>query len=304
MSRCLVTGGSGRLGRSVVDALAAAGHDVVSVDIEPVDGLPARQSLLDLRDATATLALFDEAGPDTVVHLAGIAVPFSLPDAEIYATNTAIMRHVLDATERCGATSLLVASSPTVIGYGNPGGWTPSYLPIDERHPLAPWHGYAASKQAMEHLVAAAVRRRGASTRFGIFRPCFVIAPEEWLGAPTQQGHTVRERLDDPSLGAAALFNYVDARDAGAFVTTWLAAGGDVPNGACFFVGAADSLAVEPIAELLPRHLDGVAEQAATLTGRQAVFDCGLARRLLGWTPTRSWTTELADVDTTAQSRP
>ncbi len=43
MSRIFVTGGSGRLGRSVVAGLAEAGHHVISVDRDaiPADQLPA-----------------------------------------------------------------------------------------------------------------------------------------------------------------------------------------------------------------------------------------------------------------------
>lgn len=35
MSRVLVTGSAGRLGRSVVTSLAAAGHEVIGVDSAP-----------------------------------------------------------------------------------------------------------------------------------------------------------------------------------------------------------------------------------------------------------------------------
>jgi len=213
----LVTGGSGRLGTSVVRTLADAGHTVVSVDRAPVAGLPARQVQADLLDAEATKDLFADVAPDGVVHLAAIAVPFSRPDPEIFAINTALAFSVIDATVAAGIPRLLVASSPTVIGYGAPRGWAPAYLPIDEDHPVAPWNGYAASKVAVEAIVAMAVRRDGERTRFGVFRPCYVISPEEWAGATTQQGHTVAERLEDPALSAVALFNYLDARDGGEF---------------------------------------------------------------------------------------
>lgn len=298
MARYLVTGGAGRLGRSVVTTLADAGHAVVSVDLDCSAGLPAEQLTVDLTDADATQAALESVRPDGVVHLAAIAVPFSQPEAEIYTTNTQMMFHVLEATVRSGARSLLAASSPTVIGYGNPAGWRPRYLPLDERHPLEPWHAYAESKQTIEQLVASAERRVGDSVDLGIFRPCYVISPEEWLGAPTQQGHTVRERLDDPALSAPALFNYVDARDAGDFVLTWLSRAGDgaLPNGSCFFVGADDALALEPLCELLPRYLPGLGDAAADLTGSRPAFDCSLAAELLGWRPARSWRTELAAV--------
>lgn len=291
MSRYLVTGGSGRLGRSVVAVLATAGHEVVSVDRPPQESGPARHISCDLTDPAATAALFAEVRPDAVVHLAAIAVPFGKPDPELYATNTGLAFSVLEASIASGVSSLLFASSPTVVGYGAPGGWKPEYLPIDEAHPLAPWNGYALSKQAVEGIAAMAVRAYGDRLRVGVFRPCYVIAPEEWAGAPTQQGHTVVERLDRPELSAVALFNYVDARDAGEFVLAWLEQAAGIPNGTVFFVGAPDSLARESLADLAPRfrpELKGVPDATA------AVFSSALAERLLGWRATRTWRTELA----------
>lgn len=286
MSRYVVTGGAGRLGRSVVAVLREAGHEVVSVDRDGAD------TDLDLLDAEATRALFAEVRPDGVVHLAAIAVPFVAPDAETYATNTALAFSVLDASLAAGVDRVIFASSPTVIGYGAPHGWTPDYLPIDERHPLAPWNGYALSKQAVEEIAAMTVRAHGDRIRVAAFRPCYVIAPEEWAGAPTQQGHTVAERLDNPELSAVALFNYVDARDAGEFVLAWLRNAEDVPNGSTFFVGAPDSLAREPLAELVERYRPELATHAASLGA--AVFSSEAAERLLGWRARRTWRSELA----------
>ena len=293
MSRYLVTGGSGRLGRSVVEVLAAAGHDVVSVDRTPHEGGPARHVSCDLSDAAATASCFEEVRPDAVVHLAAIAVPFGRPDPELFATNTGLAFSVLEASLAAGVGSLLVASSPTVIGYGAPEGWEPAYLPIDERHPLAPWNGYALSKQAVENIVAMAVRAHGSRIRVGAFRPCYVIAPEEWAGAPTQQGHTVLERLDNPELSAVALFNYVDARDAGDFVLAWLEHAAEVPNGSTFFVGAPDSLTREPIADAVARYRPELVSAIGALAAHDAVFSSAEAQRLLGWRASRTWRTEL-----------
>lgn len=293
MSRYLVTGGSGRLGRSVVEVLAAAGHEVVSVDRTPHEGGPARHVSCDLSDAAATAACFAEVRPDAVVHLAAIAVPFGRPDPELYAVNTGLAFSVLEASLAAGVAAVLFASSPTVIGYGAPEGWEPAYLPIDERHPLAPWNGYALSKQAVENIVAMAVRAYGSRIRVGAFRPCYVIAPEEWAGAPTQQGHTVAERLDHPELSAVALFNYVDARDAGEFVLAWLQHADEVPNGSTFFVGAPDSLARAPLAELVAEYRPELAAAIGSLDGDAAVFSSGEAQRLLGWRASRTWRTEL-----------
>ena len=288
-----MTGGSGRLGESVVDGLLSAGHDVVNVDLQE----PRRH-----RDHwfAADLTVVDDAGwafarvrPEAVVHLAAIAVPFSRPEREILRTNTALAYNVCRSALDAGARNVVVASSPTVVGYGAPTGWTPAYLPIDEVHPARPWNAYALSKLMAEHIMRMFTSQAGDRMRLSAIRPCYVVAEEEWAGAPTQLGHTVRERLDDPSLAAGSLFNYVDARDAADLVGTLLRRAHDIPNGETFFVGAPDALAREPLAELLPRHHPGTAGFAEGLPGTAAAFSNANAERLLGWKPERSWRTEL-----------
>ncbi len=297
MSRIVVTGGAGRLGRSVVRGLAEHGHEVVSIDRGRAPGLEVEQVEHDLSDAPATAALFSSIRPQRIVHLAAIAVPFSAPDATMMAVNTGLAFSVLEAALACEAESMLVASSPTVIGYGAPGGWSPTSLPIDERHPTAPWNGYALSKVALEQLVAMAARAHGDRLRIGAFRPCYVIAPEEWAGAPTQQGHTVLQRLARPELSAVALFNYLDARDAADFVHEWGERASDVPNGEVLFVGAEDSLVREPVPEALARLVPGAAAHALRLGPTDPVFSSARARELLGWRPRRSWRSELGEAE-------
>jgi UDP-glucose 4-epimerase len=294
--RYLVTGGAGRLGRSVVAVLAQAGHEVVSVDVATVEGLPAEQLVADLAAPGTTRALVERLRPDGIVHLAAIPYPGLLPDDETFAINTGLAFAVLDAAVATGVGAVLLASSPTVVGYGAPSGWTPSYLPLDEQHPIAPWNGYAASKAAVEQLAAMFARRHPDGPRFGAFRPCYVVAPEEWAGAPTQQGHTILERLDDPALSAVALFNYVDARDAGEFVRLWLENAAAVPNGGVFFVGAPDSLVRGPVGLALAEHVPATADAARGLDADAAVFSSALAEHVLGWRAARTWRTELAEV--------
>ena len=281
---------------SVANHLASRGHEVVSLDRAPsplVDDA-VRQVTVDLTDAAATAALFERLRPDGVVHLAAIAVPFSAPEDVILRTNAQLCLSVLTAAADAGTRRALVASSPTVLGYGTPQGWAPRYLPIDEEHPIAPWNAYALSKATMEATVRMFVAARGDAFRVGAFRPCFVISPGEWQGAPTQQGHTVAERLARPELAAVSLFNYVDARDAAAFTERWLEAADELPNGDVFFVGAEDAMARAPLAELVPRYFPGTERISAHLTGTQAAFTSAKALRLLGWRPQRSWRTELA----------
>lgn len=292
--KVVVTGGSGRLGRSVVRGLAHAGHAVVVLDRDIDPALPARTVAVDLADREATASALAEAEPDAVIHLAAIAVPFSAPEHELLAINTGLAMSVLDAVLACGCPRLLVASSPTVTGYGAPCGWEPTYLPIDEDHPVAPWNAYALSKATLEAMMAMAARRYGETLRTGAFRPCYVISPEEWSGAVTQQGHTVTERLDDPALSAVALFNYVDARDAADFVLAWLTHD-DAPNGATYIVGAVDSLVREPVGEALARLVPSAAAASSALGDRGPVFSSARAERDLGWRASRTWRDELVE---------
>ena len=291
--KIVVTGGAGRLGESVVRRLAEAGHEVVCVDRARINGLPAEQVSVDLRDRDATHAMMMSQSPDAVVHLAAIAVPFSEPEDIILATNGGMAYNVLDAASASGVFRILDSTSPTTLGYGAPYGWRPQYLPLDEEHPVSPWNAYALSKQLIENMVAM-FARKNPETSYGAFRPCFVVSPQEWNGAPTQQGHSLAERLNDPSLAAVSLFNYVDARDAAEFVLVWLERAQDIQNGSVFFVCADDALALEPLAELIPRYNPSWAALASGLTCSAPAFTSAKARNLLGWQPTRSWRTELS----------
>lgn len=294
--RIVVTGGSGRLGRTLVTGLAEAGHEMVSIDREPTDDLARpgiTQFSLDLTDADATESTLAGTRADALIHLAAIAVPFSAPEDVILRTNAALAQSVLGGAVRAGIRRVVAASSPTVIGYGAPRGWTPERLPLDETSSTEPWNAYALSKLLIEQTVDMLRRQTGDDVRFASFRPCYVIAPEEWAGAPTQQGHTVLERLDDPALAAPALFNYVDARDVACFAHTLLAALDDIPNGEVFFVGADDALARRPLSELLPQFHPGTERAASALTGSTPAFSSAKAARLLGWRPARTWRTEL-----------
>lgn len=297
-SRVLVTGGAGRLGRSVVAGLRERGRTVVSVDRAPHED--PGSLVADLTDAAAAEAVLAEVRPDAVVHLAAIAVPFSAPEPEILRTNTMLAWTVLSAAVAAGVGRVVVASSPTVHGYGAPTGWVPDALPLDEESPARPWNAYSLSKLTAEHVMRTLVAQVGDRVRFAAFRPCFVIAPEEWRGAPTQQGHTVAERLADPALSAPALFNYLDARDAASFVDALLTGLPGIGNGETFLVGADDALATAPLAELLPRFHPGTAAAAGALTGTRPAFSNDKAERLLGWQPRHSWRTALADAPRTA----
>lgn len=292
--RVLVTGGSGRLGRSVLSTLAERGHQVTSVDTTPatppqgVDAITA-----DLLDATAREDAFTRTAPQAVIHLAGIAVPFAHPDVRTLQVNTGLAWAVLAAAMEHGAHSAVAASSPTVYGYNTPT-WTPRYLPLDEDHPVEPWHAYGLSKQIIEQTVRALARTTDTCV-LSALRPGYVVAPEEWAGALTQQGHTMAERLADPALAAGSLFNYVDARDAAELFSLVIEHPERVRHGQVYNAVADDPLAPGPVDELMARLHPTTAPHSAALTDGRAVFSNRRARTELGWNPTRTWRTQLSE---------
>lgn len=289
--RILITGSAGRLGRSTALGLAAAGHEVIGADRTVADLADVDERRTDLADETSVTELLGDTRPDALIHLAAISVPFSAPERDILVTNTTIAHTVLAAAAAAGVGRVLAASSPTVIGYTIPA-WRPSYLPLDEAHPIAPTHAYALAKTVLEELVRTFSRT--AAGAFGFYRPCYVVSPEEWAGAPTQQGHTMAERLADPALAAVSLFNYVDASDAADFAAAWLDAPASAVDGEGFFVGATDALTVRPVADLWRDYAPAFGEAADALTGTSPVFSSAKAERLLGWRARRSWRDELA----------
>ncbi|MFW6641949.1 NAD-dependent epimerase/dehydratase family protein [Nocardiopsis algeriensis] len=290
--RVLVTGGSGRLGRSVTAVLAERGHHVTSADTAPahqpagVDGVVA--DLLDPRQLRQT---FDRAAPEAVVHLAGIAVPFARPDVETLQVNTGLAWAVLSAAIEHGARSAVAASSPTVYGYNTPS-WKPLYLPLDEDHPVAPWHAYGLSKTIIEDTVRA-LARTAPGCVLSCVRPGYVVAPQEWEGAPTQQGHTMAQRLADPALAATSLFNYIDARDAAELFALAVENPDRIESGQVFNAVAPDPLAPGPVDELMARFHPAAAEAAAALADGSAVFSSERAHTTLGWRPRRTWREQL-----------
>lgn len=291
--RVLVTGGSGRLGRSVVADLVSRGHHITSVDTAdspfepPVEGVIA-----DLLDPSQLEDVFTRARPEAVIHLAGIAVPFARSDADTLRINTLLAWSVLSAAVTHGARSAVAASSPTVYGYNTPT-WTPRYLPLDEDHPVEPWHSYGLSKAIIEETVRA-LARTSPSCVLSCVRPGYVVAPEEWEGAPTQQGHTMSERLRDPALAAVSLFNYVDARDAAELFALIVENPDRVPQGQTFNAMAADPLSPGPVDTLLPEYHPTTAETASSLADGRAVFSSESARTTLGWHPRRTWRTQMS----------
>ena len=275
--RVVVTGGSGRLGRAVVAELREE-HDVLVFDQQrPEESEGIRVRLGDHRDLGQVVGAVRDA--DVIVHLSAITYPGLFGEEVQFASNVLGAFHVAEAAATLGVPKLVFASSPALLGFMAPRDtFRLAYLPVDEDHPLAPHNAYGLSKLVTEEILKAWQRRTGGSAV--ALRPCYLVTPEEL-------DTRLRPRLEHPELAAGNLFSYVDIRDAA--LVFRLAVERELPGYSVLFAGAADPLAREPLANLLPRYYPGAEKMAAALRGTQPAISNRRAEAVLGYRPRYSW---------------
>ena len=155
MTRVVVTGGSGKVGRACVEDLLAHGYEVVNVDTVPpaVENCPFVQAdLTDFGQALEILSEVDDRLRDieALVHLAAIPAPGRNPNAVIFKVNTLSTYNVFEAARRLGIRNVAWASSETVLGI--PFDTPPPYAPVDEGYPARPESAYSLSKLLGEEM--------------------------------------------------------------------------------------------------------------------------------------------------------
>jgi len=155
--RVLVTGGHGFVGVHVCRELLANGFDVQVLRRCAFDGTPdsmlaaASVAVADLRDKAAVAQAVQSFAPSFVVHLAArIAAPSAdnAGDWDIFEVNTQGTANLLQSCTRLQSRPAVVyTSTMSVYDYEHP-----RYLPVDERHPVAPTTSYGLSKHLAEML--------------------------------------------------------------------------------------------------------------------------------------------------------
>ena len=290
--KVMITGGSGLLGRFVVDEMI--GHSVVTVlDIEP----PARDVAFhhaDVLDPGAVSAAV--AGQDAIIHLAGIDDGNDFPDRDYFTTNVQGTWNLLHAAEAAGVRKIVVASSTAVYGVGRHR--MPDYLPMDEDHPQRPTATYSLTKQIIEVQCRSFVAR--GKLAIVCLRPTLIVRPEREAAILAQL------RLDDPDsdpppgrppggdapYGAlSVLRSYVRSEDAARCFRLALAFDDHAFH--VFNVAAADGIGRDKTLERLERIYARLPELRMPERFRSdpcaSVLDSSRAREQLGWEPRGDW---------------
>jgi UDP-glucose 4-epimerase len=271
-----ITGGSGRLGRAVVERLEGACERLVVDRVPPPVAVAFKAS--DVTDYAALKGAF--AGCDAVIHLAAIPNPRTAAADVTFRTNVQGTFAVLQAAEDAGVRRVVLASSDSVVGFHyNPPDWRPLYLPIDEAHPLRPTEFYSLSKRVGETIAESFAARGRLETV--VIRPTHIVFPPEYpeleaRGADLQNYH---------------LWTYVAPEDVAEAFRLALAL--PAVRFDTFFITAADGLNRQPTLELLRERYGALPEIRKPELYRRlptaSILDGNHASEVLGLTPTSDW---------------
>ena len=278
MTRVVVTGGSGKAGRPVVDDLVASGYEVLNVDIAVHPRDDAQFLNADITDLGQAISALE--GADAVVHLAAIPAPGVRSPEVTFQINMLSTYNVFSAAATLGISRVVWASSETTLGLPferQP----PLYAPVDEAHTLFPETSYALTKVLSEEM-ARQFHRWNGTTLIGL-RFSNVMEPHDYANFSEWQ--------DDVSLRKWNLFGYVDARDVAQSCRLGLEA--DVSGAESFIIAADDTVMRRPSADLMAEAFPGVEvrdlpHERATLLGIEK------AKQMLGYAPAYFWMDQIS----------
>ena len=285
MTKVLVTGGSGKLGRAVLRDLVAHGYDVLNVDQQALPDPICPSVRIDLTNfgevAAAILGGVDERkGPfDAVVHLAAIPAPGLAANARTFANNVPTTYNVFEASRLAGIKNIVFASSETVLGL--PFDTPPPYAPVDEEYYPRPESAYSLGK-LLDETMAAQFCRWDPTLRIVGLRFSNVMNPEDYAAFPRFDG--------DPRSRKWNLWGYIDARDGAQAVRRSIQA--DFTGFEAFIIANADTVMSRSNMSLLAEVFPGVPTKG-NLAANGTLLSIEKAKRMLGYSPQFSWRNEL-----------
>ncbi|PPF27601.1 UDP-glucose 4-epimerase [Rathayibacter tritici] len=276
--RIAVTGGSGKLGRSVVTRLRASGHDVFTLDRAGDRGEGfIRIDIADYGQVVDALQAVGDRydGIDALVHLAAIPAPGLVPDVATFHNNMIATFNVLHGAIRAGIRNVVSASSETVLGL--PFDVPPPYIPVDEQYPARPESVYSLTKH-LEEQMAIELCRWHADLKITGLRFSNVMDEADYAEFASFDS--------DATLRKWNLWGYIDGRDGAQAVEKALLA--ETTGFDRFIIAAADTVMSRPNAELVAEVFPGV-ELRGDLGTNDTLLSIDHAREVLGYAPEHSW---------------
>ncbi|RYB98032.1 NAD-dependent epimerase/dehydratase family protein [Ciceribacter ferrooxidans] len=288
--RIVFTGGSGKAGRHVVPYLVDKGHQVLNLDLVPLDHPRVNTLLTDVSDGSQVFnalsmhfgfdGLETGKGPapvDAVVHFAAVPRLMMRPDNTTFLVNVASTYNVIEAAVKLGIRKIIIASSETTYGVCFAEGDKDFHqFPLEEDYDIDPMDSYGLSKVVNEKTARAFAMRSGADIY--ALRIGNVIEPHEYDRFPAF--------IADPPSRKRNAWSYIDARDLGQIVHLCVEKDG---LGHQVFNAVNDTItANEPTAEFLKRWAPGT-PHTRTIEGFEAPISNRKIREVLGFREEHDW---------------
>ena len=181
MKKVLVTGGAGFIGSHVVDRFLESDYEVAAADnlvtgnIENINGKNIKFFNIDIRDREKLEELFSIEKPDYVIHLAAqVSVSSSVEDT-VYDAEENIMSliNILELCKKYNTEKIVFSSTAAVYGI-------PEEVPSKESNKTAPLSPYGLSKLTGEEYI---------KMYSGLFGVNYVILRYANVYGPRQSAH-------------------------------------------------------------------------------------------------------------------
>jgi nucleoside-diphosphate-sugar epimerase len=280
MSTVIVTGGSGKLGRSCVDELLAHGHEVIVLDSVAPRQRKCVVTIADLTDFGQTYEAFTEIdaghkGVDAVIHLAAIPGPSHAPNARTFVNNVTCSFNVFQACKHLGIRNIVWASSETLLGV--PFDSAPPYVPVDEDYLARPEWTYSLGKYVDEEIAKQYCRWDPELKMIGL-RFSNVMEPHDYAEFPGFDSDPMKRKWN--------LWAYIDARDGAQALR--LALEHKSKGFDAFVIANADTVMTRPNAELMAAVYPGVPFKRK-VGANETLLSIEKAKRVFGFAPKHGW---------------
>ncbi len=295
--RVFVAGASGVIGRPLVAALVAAGHEVTGMTRRQeraagIEAAGAAPAVCDCFDATGLAATVEAAKPEVVVHeLTALPAKLDVRQKGVYDANNRIRtegsRNLVAAAQAAGARRMVAQSIAFV--YAPVGGPVKS-----EDDPVMEAEGEygvaVAAAMELERRVLEAEGLEGLVLRYGFF-----YGPGSSYAAGGHQAEEVRRRRFPIVGGGDGVFSFLHVDDAAAATVAACERGEPGVYNVCdddpapvrdwlpVYAGAVGAKRPMRVPKLIARMVGGAGAVALATTLRGA--SNAKAKRALGWEP-------------------
>ena len=217
MSKCLVVGGSGYIGRELVNQLAARGDEVFVFgrSAQPQD-MPGTWLQGDMTQPDTIGAALGSHRFDVIYHVASLPGDTGDP-LQMVTINLLGLTHLLIYARDSEVKRFVLSSSVSAFEwYPATTFAAPDYMPVDEEHPTRPKDMYASTKRMQEILALTFYHQYGLPV--AALRLTAVVGPGGRGGGRGWREFAVMlaagEAVQIPHFTLDELCHYVDLRDA------------------------------------------------------------------------------------------